>query len=168
MKPFISVCGCGNVLLGDDGFGPAVVRDMQNRFAIPPQVQLADVGTAVREYLLDCLLSKKRRPDILIIIDAVSFPQRKVGEVFTVSPSSVPHEKIHDFSLHQFPTVNMLLELEQYTQTKVIVVAVQVDSETVLNPVLSDRISGAVPEASRLVAEIIGEYIEELVNPYDV
>jgi len=35
----------GNVLMGDDGFGPTVVRTLEAAYDVPPEVQLLDVGT---------------------------------------------------------------------------------------------------------------------------
>ena len=39
------VLGLGNVLMGDDGFGPAVVRAFENAYAVGPDVLVVDVGT---------------------------------------------------------------------------------------------------------------------------
>ncbi len=153
----IFVCGCGNVLLGDDGFGPAVMQDLQSRYVIPSHVSLVDAGTGVRELLLDFLLSAKNRPGMLVIVDSVRFTGKKPGEVFEIIPSTIPHDKIHDFSLHQFPTVNMLSELEEHTDMEVFIVAVQVEkAETEILPQLSPVVQDAVTSASQMVWQIIG------------
>jgi hydrogenase maturation protease len=39
------VLGLGNVLMGDDGFGPAVVRAFEAAYEAGPNVQLFDLGT---------------------------------------------------------------------------------------------------------------------------
>jgi len=41
----INVLGLGNVLMGDDGFGPAVVQAFQAEYVVGPQVSVVDVGT---------------------------------------------------------------------------------------------------------------------------
>lgn len=41
----IRVLGLGNVLMGDDGFGPYVVEALGTAYDFPPQVSLADLGT---------------------------------------------------------------------------------------------------------------------------
>ncbi len=41
----INVLGLGNVLMGDDGFGPAVVGAFENAYAVGPDVLVVDVGT---------------------------------------------------------------------------------------------------------------------------
>jgi hydrogenase maturation protease len=39
------VLGLGNVLMGDDGFGPAVVRAFDERYEVGPEVEVVDLGT---------------------------------------------------------------------------------------------------------------------------
>ena len=41
----LAVIGLGNVLLGDDGFGPFVVELLRRRYGFPPAVELLDLGT---------------------------------------------------------------------------------------------------------------------------
>lgn len=39
------VLGLGNVLMGDDGFGPAVIREFLERYEVGPDVEVIDLGT---------------------------------------------------------------------------------------------------------------------------
>lgn len=41
----VSVVGLGNVLVGDDAFGPYVVRLFEARYDVGPNVEIADLGT---------------------------------------------------------------------------------------------------------------------------
>lgn len=41
----ITILGLGNVLMGDDGFGPAVVRAFENQYVTGPGVSVVDLGT---------------------------------------------------------------------------------------------------------------------------
>ena len=41
----ISVLGIGNVLMGDDAFGPYVVKCLDARYEVPPAVELLELGT---------------------------------------------------------------------------------------------------------------------------
>lgn len=43
--PVVSVLGLGNVLMGDDGFGPAVVRAFEDRYEVGSDVAVVDLGT---------------------------------------------------------------------------------------------------------------------------
>lgn len=40
-----NVLGIGNVLMGDDGFGPAVVRAFDAAYRVGPDVNVVDIGT---------------------------------------------------------------------------------------------------------------------------
>jgi len=155
--PDIVVFGCGNPLLGDDGFGPAVIEKLlTHQSHLSQQIIFEDVGTGVREYLFDFLLSESNRPQHLIIVDSINRIDRKPGEVFEIDPSAVPTTKLHDFSLHQFPTVNMLQELQQFTNTKVTVVVAQVQSlPHEVSPGLSPAMNDAVPKACKKILDIL-------------
>jgi len=153
----ILVFGCGNILFGDDGFGPAVVQRLKENYNLPQDVLVLDVGTSIRDILFDLLLSEKK-PGKLIIVDAVDYPDRKPGEVFFIPVEAIPEKKTADFSLHQFPTVNMLQELKDHTRVdlKILVAqAAQIPEE--VKPGLSPAMSGAIEEAcGRIVTEILG------------
>lgn len=150
------VFGCGNVIMGDDGYGPAVVDRLNDLYQLPPSVQAIDVGTCVREYLFDYLLSQEGRPERIIILDAVDFPDRRPGEVFEIVPAEIPAKKIHDFSLHQFPTVNLLQELQDHTGIEVLILAAQIRHiPAEIAPGLSAEMAQAVRQASAKIAQIL-------------
>lgn len=150
------VFGCGNVIMGDDGYGPAVVDRLHEQFCFPQESQAVDVGTCLRDYLFDYLLSEEGRPEQIIILDAVDFPGRDPGELFQILPSEIPAKKIHDFSLHQFPTVNLLQELEQYTGIKVLILAAQVHAiPDEIAPGLSPFMLEAVDKACEQIAQLL-------------
>jgi coenzyme F420 hydrogenase subunit delta len=155
--PSAVVFGCGNPLIGDDGFGPAVIEGLlQRRDRLPYGVSVADVGTGIREYLFDYLLSEQDRPRHLIIVDAVDRQDKKPGELFEIDPSAVPAKKLHDFSLHQFPTVNLLQELQEYTAMKVTILVAQIDSlPQEVAQGLSPAVAAAVPQACARIMEIL-------------
>lgn len=41
----VRILGVGNVLMGDDAFGPHVIRVMEARYELPASVELIDAGT---------------------------------------------------------------------------------------------------------------------------
>ncbi len=152
------IFGCGNLIMGDDGFGPEVVTWLNSKYSLPPDVAAIDAGTGVREYLFDYLLSPEGRPQRIILLDAVDFDNRRPGEVFTIEVSAIPSQKIHDFSLHQFPTVNLLAELEEHTGITVDVVVAQVEHiPDQIEPGLSQSMEKAVPVACRKVIQMISK-----------
>lgn len=146
--------------MGDDGYGPAVVDKLNAHYNLPDSVLAIDAGTCVREYLFDYLLTEEGRPEQIIILDAVDFPDRKPGDLFQISPDSIPAKKIHDFSLHQFPTVNLLQELEQHTGIKILILAAQVEYiPQEIEPGLSIAMSNAVTEACDHISQILNDNV---------
>lgn len=152
------IFGCGNVIMGDDAYGPTVVDTLNAGGMLPDDVQAIDVGTCVREYLFDYLLMEEGRPERIIVLDAVQFEGRVPGEVFYISPDTIPPKKIHDFSLHQFPTVNLLLELEQHTGIEIKILAAQIEHiPEEIAPGLSEPMSKAIPVACEMISQILSE-----------
>jgi coenzyme F420 hydrogenase subunit delta len=148
----VKIFGCGNILMGDDGFGPAVVEKLNASGTLPEPVEAIDAMTGIREYLFDYLLSEQGRPEHIIILDAVDFNGRLPGELFTIESSSIPAKKIHDFSLHQFPTVNLLQELEAHTAIRVTILAAQVEYiPAEIEPGLTESMISAVDKACELL-----------------
>ncbi len=152
----IKIFGCGNVIMGDDGFGPAVVDKLNSTYMLPANIEAIDVGTGIREYLFDYLLTEEGRPQQIIILDAVDFIHRKPGEVFEIRPEHIPAKKIHDFSLHQFPTVNLLRELEENTRIEVLILAAQIEFiPDEIAPGLSVSMEEGVDKACELLSQTL-------------
>lgn len=147
----ILILGCGNILLGDDGFGPAVAQRLEADFTIPADVCVFDAGTSVREILFDTILSDKK-PSKVVIVDAMDCG-RKPGEIFSPDLDSYPEVKLDDFSMHQIPTSNLLRELRDLCGIEVIVIACQVTGtcESV-SPGLSNPVEAAVEHAVEMLA----------------
>lgn len=150
------IFGCGNLIMGDDGFGPAVVDQLHTNYDLPEGVTAVDAGTCVREYLFDYLLMAEGRPEKIIVLDAVDFTNRQPGEVFEIMPEEIPAKKIHDFSLHQFPTVNLLQELAENTGIKVQIIAAQIKFiPEEIAPGLSPAMTKAVTETCEKLSQIL-------------
>jgi coenzyme F420 hydrogenase subunit delta len=145
------ILGCGNVLFGDDGFGPTVAQCLQREFTVPGGVGVVDAGTSVREILFDIILSDKK-PSRIVIVDAMDC-DREPGELFAPDIDSIPNVKLDSFSLHQVPTSNLLRELRDLCGVEVTIVACQVSrSPDRVNPGLSDPVQHAVERAVEILA----------------
>ena len=148
----ILILGCGNVLIGDDGFGPAVTRRLRENFTIPPEVCVFDAGTSVREILFDTILSENK-PSKIIVVDAMDCG-REPGELFWLDIDGIPEAKLDDFSMHQIPTSNLLRELRNLCGIEVVVMGCQTASATdYVNPGLSTPVQEAVENAARILAQ---------------
>ncbi|GEM_PF-4329813 len=49
MSGRVAVSGCGNIQLGDDGFGPAAIAGLGQGERLPAHVHTGDVGTGLRD-----------------------------------------------------------------------------------------------------------------------
>lgn len=159
LKAEVLILGCGNVLFGDDGFGPEVVRYLNENYSLPEGCIAIDAGLSVRGILFDILLSDKK-PKGIIVVDAVDVG-RNPGEVFEIDLTEIPQVKIDDFSMHQAPTSNLLKEIRDYGNVDVRVIAIQVEEiPDEVKPGLSEKLKGKFPE----VCEEILRMCREVIN----
>ena len=146
------ILGCGNMLFGDDGFGPAVIAYLEKHYQIPKDINILDVGTGAREILFNIALAEKK-PKRIIVIDALDC-QRKPGEIFAVPLDDLPENKIDDFSLHQLPTSNLLKELRDLCNVEVILLAAQPKYiPEMVEPGLSKKLQDAVPKTGKYIVK---------------
>jgi len=145
------VLGCGNILFGDDGFGPAVASCLNNNYRIPDGVLVEDAGTGIREMLFDISLSEIY-PSTIVIVDCVD-KGRKPGELFEIELTDVPKEKIDNFTMHNAPTANLLRTIQE--EKKDITVSILVCQSKLIpdemQVKLSDEVSEAVPKMAQLI-----------------
>ena len=150
----VLVVGCGNVLFGDDGFGPAVAEQLQQRSDLPPGVQVVNVGLGVRDVLFTIALSE-HRPSRIVVVDAVD-EGRRPGEVVVRDVRDIPEREIGDLSMHLLPTSHLLRELHYTCGIAMSVVSVQAhDLPQEVAPGLSDVVRAAVPTACDKILEVL-------------
>ncbi|MCL4538583.1 MAG: hydrogenase maturation protease [Bacteroidetes bacterium] len=143
------VLGCGNLLFGDDGFGPAVIEYLEGNYLIPEDVCVMDVGTGVRNLLFTLALDPTL-PQKIVIVDAVDRGMRP-GEIFELPVENLPPEKTDDFSLHQVPSSNLARDLVD-AGIEVHVVVCQIDAiPQSVKPGLSRALMDAVPRMCSLI-----------------
>jgi coenzyme F420 hydrogenase subunit delta len=149
------VFGCGNTLFANDGFGPAVVEYLNQNHALPETVLALDAGTGIRDFMFDLLLMEEK-PEMVIVVDAVTVPDRILGEIFEIDLTDVPQEKLSDFSLHQSPSSNLLKELKDGGGVDVRVIGMHTGAiPNKINPGLDPEVAAAVPGACQMILDII-------------
>lgn len=147
----ILIFGCGNTLFANDGFGPAVVEHLNRHHDLPQTALALDAGTGIRDFMFDLLLMEEK-PELVIVVDAVTVPNRSLGEVFEIDLTDVPREKLSDFSLHQSPSSNLLKELKDGGNVDVRVVGMHTSAiPNVINPGLDPEVEAAVPLACQII-----------------
>lgn len=150
------VFGCGNPLFGDDGFGEQVIEQLLSNYSVPSDTGVLDVGTAIRDLLFDMLLSPQR-PEELIIVDAMGVQGADAGQIFEIDIDLIHPAKISDYSLHQFPTTNLLREIQSETDIRIHLLVVQpAPLPDEVRPGLSDAVKAAVPVMCERIMALIG------------
>ena len=84
LKKTTVILGCGNLLFGDDGFGPAVIKHLEDHGLLPETVSATDIGTGLKDFLFDLVLSPVK-PKRIFILDAVCQSGQKAGEIFEIN-----------------------------------------------------------------------------------
>lgn len=145
----IGVLGVGNVLMGDDGIGPFVVKMLEARFDFARHVALEDLGTpglGITPFFSDF--------DAIILIDAVS-ATGKPGDVTLYRKDELIHLRIQPrVSPHDPALVEALLfsELSGSCPSEVLLVGV-VPGSSELSCSLSTKVRQAVEPAMEAVLE---------------
>jgi hydrogenase maturation protease len=85
MTARVLVAGVGNLFLGDDGFGPEVVRRLAGT-ALPPGVRAVDYGIRGMHLAYDVLDGY----DALILVDALPATDERPGTVTVLEIDGVP------------------------------------------------------------------------------
>jgi hydrogenase maturation protease len=144
----ILVLGIGNVLLGDEGVGVHVVKELE-KHEMPSHVTLLDGGTGGFH-----LLSWLQDYQEIIMIDA-TLDQKPEGSISIIKPkfsSDFPRTlSSHDIGLKDLiESASLLGELPEIT-----LFTVSVDPEQSLTMELSDIISESVDKIAKEIMKIL-------------
>jgi hydrogenase maturation protease len=154
LTPRILVAGIGNIFLGDDGFGPEVVRRLANE-QLPEEVHVVDYGIRGMHLAYDLL----GEYDALVLVDAL--PSREepgAVVVLEVTEDDLPREA--DLDAHDMNPVAVLVSLRQLGGTLPPTYVVGAGPAVLDEGIgLSPELEAAVPEAVRTVLELIAEHV---------
>jgi hydrogenase maturation protease len=147
----IRVLGLGNVLMGDDGFGPYVVRQLDALYDCPDDVEIVDVGTPGLD-LMPFLLGA----GAVVFVDTVKSGGAP-GEIRRYGRDAIlRHAPLPRLSPHDPGVKASLLTLEFAGAGPAHASLVGVVPKSVdVGPGLSDEVRAAVPG-------VIGAIVEEL------
>lgn len=98
----IAVFCVGNRLMLDDGIGPAVYDELVERYEIPENVDLYDLGCMTMK-----LISKVDEYDLIITVDAVDGTGAEAGTVFRYRPDDLARTTSAMASLHELKLVDL-------------------------------------------------------------
>lgn len=148
----VLVLGCGNILFGDDGFGPAVIKHFQSHYTVPDDVSVLDVGTGARALLCTIALSPVK-PQKIVVVDTID-RGGEPGEVSIVPIEELAPTIVDRPCLHQTPTSSLLKDVHDYSRVSIELITVQPDSiPAVVCPGLSRKVETAIPKACQYIVE---------------
>jgi hydrogenase maturation protease len=161
MAARVLVAGVGNLFLGDDGFGPEVVRHLAGT-ALPPGVRAVDYGIRGVHLAYDVLDGY----DALILVDALPAAEEPPGTVTVLEvsagamtvPMTVPGG---DFDPHGMNPVAVLSTVERLGGTLPPTYVVGCAAASVDEGIgLSERVGAAVPVAVESIQALLAHLQE--------
>jgi coenzyme F420 hydrogenase subunit delta len=155
-KKTVLILGCGNILFGDDGFGPEAIAYLEAHYPLPETVLAQDIGTGLQDFLFDLLIAPVK-PKHIFILDAICRPDLKAGELFEIDLAQFSKGNTSGRTFHQFPSIGQLQELGGLTGVDIRIFVVQTKElpETV-RPGLSPEVKDAIPRACDWLVKEIG------------
>jgi hydrogenase maturation protease len=148
------IVGLGNSLSGDDGFGAQVIELLRrNGTESLPAVSLADAHTDLLNHL-----ESFAEYDLVVLIDAVLDPERKLGQpgrIAVQDEASFESWQATSTSIHQMSpllSVRLFRTLHPEATTQIILIALFVDQITHDPHYLTDK---RVAEAAAAVQSLL-------------
>lgn len=140
LKGKILIIGLGNVMRGDDGAGPELIRRLNNSnlVAINPQLFLMDVGEVLENYLEKIV---KYKPNTILLVDAVDF-EAPPGSVKIIDIETIKNES---FSAHNISLKLTLKYLKERTNADIFILGIQPKSLE-MNSKLSEPVKQAIKQ----------------------
>jgi len=150
MAARVLVAGIGNLFLGDDGFGPEVVRRLAEQHALPAGVRVVDYGIRGMHLAFDLLDPY----DALVLVDALPAGDA-TGEVMVLEVSADDLDG-GEFDAHGMNPVAMLSGVERLGGSLPATYVVGCRAAGVAEGIgLSAPVAAAVPEAVAAVHALV-------------
>lgn len=158
--PRVLIAGLGNIFLGDDGFGPAVLEQLLRR-PRPASVRAVDFGVRLRE-----LLYALSECDAAILVDATA-RGGPPGTLYVLEPDQIRGEAAL-LDGHSLTAEQVLRALPPQARPRPIRI-VGCEPETLESAAedmgLSSVVGAAVDAAVPLIERIVAELLAELTTP---
>lgn len=156
--PPILVLGLGNILLADDGVGPALVGLVHQKYVSVREVECIDGGTQGM-----ALLGYLTGRSALIILDAFS-NGKEPGEITTLNKQEILSFAVNRATTgHEGNAGELLAAAHLLGELPELVFLVGVQPDNIRTELgLSDKVSAALPSACACVCEIVGHALADL------
>lgn len=145
--------GLGNLILGDEGVGVHVMRQLEAEYAFEPRVELVDGGTSGLDLLP--LLKDQRR---LLLIDAL-VSDAPPGTIRVIRNGEIRSALTEKVSLHHLGIADLLAlaELLDYAPPEIVLIGI-VPERLEMELALSGRLREGMPEVVETVLGILAEW----------
>jgi hydrogenase maturation protease len=149
------IVGCvGNVLRGDDGFGPAVAERLSD---LPEGAEVIETGIGgialLQELMAGC--------DGLVLIDAVDRGE-KPGTLFLIEPEVLDGEHVPDVHLANPERVLTMAKAMGALPERLLIVGCQPAETDELDQRLSPAVAEAVVTAEAKVRSAVAEWLADI------
>ena len=153
-EPRVLVAGIGNIFLGDDGFGPEVMRHVPEHVA-GPRVRVVDYGIRGMHLAYDLLDGC----EALVLVDAL--PNR--GSPGTLHVFEADHETLSagiGLDAHAMDPAAVFASLAALGGTPPYTIVIGCEVENVDEYMgLSDAVAAAVPDAVKAVEDVLARLL---------
>jgi hydrogenase maturation protease len=151
----VLVIGVGNVLMRDEGVGPRVAAELQDRYGFSDDVEVMDAGTMGLG-----MLHLFRGLEYLLIVDAINGTGHPPGTVVQISPEDfAPNQVMH--SLHDIRLVDVLNAARLIDAEPMLTDCVGIQIEDIAPEAfsigLTDSVEAAVPRATAAALTLLEE-----------
>ncbi len=142
LKGKVVIVGIGNILRGDDGFGPALVEKLKEN----EKLICIDAGSTPESYTRNIISAN---PDVILLADAVHL-NHKVGEYEILGKNDIVKSGLttHDISPRMF-----IEYLESQIRAEIYMVGIQPQNLS-LGEDLSEPVKKSLDEIKNLIMEV--------------
>jgi len=150
LYPEIVIAGCGNPLFADDGFGPAVIEELQ-KLALPENIMVVDAGLGGPHFIFTMLDNGETKR--LIIVDIADFGAEP-GTLAEFRVEDLPAGSYRD--AHSWDLAEPLQRLKDTVEITVVGCQPKRVTDPDMEIGLSDEIQNAIPKTVRHVLKLEG------------
>ncbi|WP_455645192.1 coenzyme F420-reducing hydrogenase, FrhD protein [Methanosphaera sp.] len=149
------IVGCGNILFGDDGFGPEVIKYMKdNNIELSGDTCLIDGGTSAPHYIFTLPQDKWKN---IIIIDIASMNE-KPGTIDVLELDQVQEEERY-MDVHGISATYPLHDLKDKINIKI--VACQPENVPLDMEIgLSETLIESIPETVETTIKVLNDMLK--------
>jgi hydrogenase maturation protease len=151
----ILILGLGNPILGDDGVGIAVAREIRESWSADPTVDIVEASLAGR-FLLDLITGYQT----VVVADAIiTDEETRAGFIYTLSVDDLG-DVVNPFASHALDlrsTVELGKQLGYEMPQTIRIYAVEIKENTVFREGLSPEVEAAVLPVARKIMEDLGK-----------